>query len=440
MCSTLYIGDPGPNPAPTLGPGPGRRNMTRRPLHFLASALVALCIVGPGDLVAQEEGSTVRGRVVEAGSARAVRDAEVSLDGTTHEVATDANGLFRLRGVSPGLHVVRVRHLAYGEFTGQIDLRAIRQVSLMVRLSQRAIELEPIVVRATPGAGDTRGTGNAVSQIDRDEIEAVMGSAKHIGDVLQQYVSSIQVRRPGNRSGAPLCIEFRAPRSLLDPNSCHPPAVYMDGVRMASPAMVWGGVPVETLQSIEVMPAGAAGAVYGTGTSFGVMRIRTRSAAADLAPPTLAPTRDVYDWSLETRPYPWLKVAGASLLGNAAGLALGALAGSGCVNVGAGEVFRNSDCGTAAAAGSRAAMVGLPAVGSALAARWAGRTDLSRGRLLPHVFGAALILVPGYFLASAEPELGQTAKNSVGDAFVYVGMPIMATVLDRLFRRVSGRR
>lgn len=412
--------------------------MSGRSSHLLVLALTALGCLPSQELLAQR-GSLVRGRVVEAETGAAIPDAEVSLDDTALRTASDANGLFRLTDVPHGHYVVRVHHLAYGEFTGQIDLRGTERVSLMVHLSTRAIELDPMVVEVTPGAGDTRSIGHAVNRIDRSQIEALFGSAHHIGDVLQAYVASVRVRRPGNRSGAPLCIEFRQPRSLLDPNSCHPPAVFLDGSRVASPGLVWSGIPVESLESMEVIPAGAAGAIYGTGSSYGVLKIQTRTPGSRSSPSALGGTEDVYDWSLETRPYPWLKVAGTSLLGNAAGFALGALAGSGCVELNPGSVFRDSGCGDWATAGSRLAVVGLPALGSVLAARWAGRTDLSRGHRLPHLFGAALVLVPGYFMASAEPEAGRTATNTVGDAFVHVGMPLMATLLDRLFRSVEGR-
>jgi len=377
------------------------------------------------------------GRVTEAASMAPLADAEVELEGVA-TVTTDRQGLFYFGSVAAGTYTVRVRRLGFGAFESQMDL-APPSVSLRISVTEEAIELNPVVV-AVPRAheGVRRSSGTSVNRVTREEISEAQGTGANLADVLANNVTGLTIRGRGTGT---VCLEFRSPRAG-DGSVCRNPVVVMDGVRLANPRAVFASMPLEQIQSMEVIPPGAAGVAYGTDSSYGVLLITTRTAADVMGPERLAASRAsatpmVYDWSLEGRRYRWERVFAASALANAVGVLAGVAVGRNCFEFDdlSAHLF-DSDCGSFTTAMGRTLLVGAPVVGTTLAVRWAGDTDLSRGRLAPALLGAALIGVPGYVMAVSGSQDAFSGADWVGRAFILVGMPALATLADRLFRKV----
>jgi hypothetical protein len=400
-------------------------------LLLLSSALPVLA----------QSGSFVGGRVIDQETGEAVADAMVLVEGTGLGGLTSSLGLFELAQVPPGNWVIRVQHIAYGEFRDTLSVPPDAEITLRVILSPETIELEPVVVEAMSRRDyDARARGTAANVVTREQIEESMGTSQSLAQVLQRNLTGANIR--GNPSGlGTICLEFRAPRSLQDPIGCKSPTVFVDGVRVQNPRPMWSTFPIEDIERLEFVPSVEAGARYGTDSNYGVLLIDTRTGASvsGMAEEDRMRRGGTYDWSLESEDYPWFKVFASSFVGNALGLTMGYAAGSQCLNFGGlSDVVFNPSCGGLATAAATTAMVAAPMFGSSLAAGWAGQTDLSRGRVFSAAIAAAFALVPGYILVAAADDEAFAGAEAIGWVTLTLGVPAFTTLADRLFRSVRG--
>jgi hypothetical protein len=405
-----------------------------------AAALLLAGFLSVEGSAAQVRGS-VSGEVLDAESGLGVADAVVVLVGLDRSALTDSAGAFQITGVPSGGYGLRVVHLAYGEFQQPIEIMEGEAVILRIRLSQTAIELEPLVVEAVSEEEfQARSRGTRRNVITREEIASLQDTGGHVGHILARHIPGIRLRSDQNRSGEPICLEFRSPVSLQDPLACKPPVVLLDGVRVSSPNLILTTLPTENIQRMEVIPPGEAGVAYGTDSRYGVLLIETRRAADILGEVGGEPRlrRGLrYEWAAEPEPYRWKRVFGLSLLGTAAGVVAGYAIGSRCLEFdGLSDHFLDSECGSWATAGTRLAVLTLPQLGASLAARYAGGTDLSRGKLGYHLVAASFVAAPGLLLSLTSSDDGFTGSSVLGNLLLGLGVPMAATFADRMFRKV----
>ncbi len=381
------------------------------------------------------------GRVTQAETHEPVADAVVAVEGHA-SVTTDAHGLFYFGALPSGPHMVTVERLGFEAFAGLVDL-APPSISLRIRVSAEAIELDPVVVSIPTAAEQSRrGRGTARNTVTRSEIQSAQGTGSNMADVLARNITGVRIRGTSGTGG--VCLEFRAARSGDGATGCHDPAVFMDGVRISQPQRIYASIPLEDIQSLEVIAPGEAGVAYGADSSYGVLLITTRTVEDVLGReeedgPAVSSAPRLYDWSLEGQGYGWGRVFATAAAANAAGVLAGAAIGRSCFSFDDLTAhFLDSRCGSLPSAGSRLVMLGLPLLGSALGARWAGGTSLSHGRLAPTLVGAALMGVPGYLMVASGPEDIFRGTDWVGQAFLLVGMPAVATLADRLYRRIRA--
>ncbi len=121
-------------------PNPDRA-MKLRILSLLICGLSALT------LRAQPATGTIEGRVFNAATEAALRNARVAIDGTARETLTGDDGTYRLAGVSAGQVNVSVSYLGFGRASLPVTVRAGGVV-------QRDFDLERTGGR-TPAAGET---------------------------------------------------------------------------------------------------------------------------------------------------------------------------------------------------------------------------------------------------------------------------------------------
>lgn len=103
----------------------------------------------------------VTGRVVDVDTNAGVAGAQVELvdtaGATANGVVADSTGRFSLLAVEPGVYTLRVEHIAYAPTTSaRFQLGRGEQVKVELRVTQRQIELEPLVVTARRTAGNAR--------------------------------------------------------------------------------------------------------------------------------------------------------------------------------------------------------------------------------------------------------------------------------------------
>jgi len=276
--------------------------------------------------------------------------------------------------------------------------------------------------------------------VTREEVQAAIGTSRHMGDLIRQTIPGLRLRQASNLSTTDICLEFRAAATISIVNSrpCNHPKVYLDGVPVADPQYLYGSMGLENIERIQVIPPGEASTRYGSGSLYGVMLIETRRPGFDsrAGADRLAPGGSLrtFDWDQDPQGHPTGRTFLGAAAGNAVGLVLGLALARECIQVADRQI--TSTCGTAATGAAGAAAVLLPALGSALGARLAGTTDRSRGTLVPSLVGAGLMLFPGYAFSLSTVGQGSEAVNTIGSVFLAAGVPIAVTLADRLFRKL----
>lgn len=416
------------------------------PLTSLLGALfvaVATVSVFPTAVLGQTR--TITGRVLDLESGEPVADATISIreSGRTDAISSAlsrADGGFRVEvPVDETSLRIRVEHLAYGRFDRTLRAPGPGRV-LLVEISRTAIQLAPLEVEVESRTErDIRTSGTQKNIITREQIETALGTAGTLATVLERFVTGVRVRNQQSSPGEPVCVEFRGARTLDNPNACHPPVIIMDGVRVSSPLQFFNWMPIEDVEQMEVVPPGEAGVQYGTDSNFGVLLIETKSGSSGREEEAAVSSRVRYDFEVEGVPYNWKRTFLSAFVGNAIGIGLGVLTARQCLGFdGLSDHFLDSECGSAATASARVALISFPLLGVGMGAGRAGRTDRSSGSFWHTVLGSALVGVPGYLIATAGSEDAWVGADWWGGTLVLFGVPAVATLTDRLFRSERG--
>jgi hypothetical protein len=311
----------------------GRTGERRGPpsLAALVLSLAAALSLASGPAAAQT--GIVTGRVEDAQTARPISDASVQIAGTLLGALTDGQGAFRITGVPTGNRTLRVTHLAYGARTVALEVDADEPMSVRVRLSETAIELEPIEITGlTTDERAARGMGFRRGVVTRAQLSELERTNATLSEALRHYVPSVRARQV-NLVGSPVCIELRTVRATFR-NECLSPAVYLDGVPVTNPTLLYNTLDLEIVESLEVIPAAEAGARYGTGALYGALLIETRRPGGDRITDRTRPSAarsPAFDWDMDPQSHPSTRSFLFAFLGNAAGLAIGLSAAEECI-------------------------------------------------------------------------------------------------------------
>ena len=271
-----------------------------------------------------------------------------------------------------------------------------------------------------------RGQGTAMTQ---EELADAARRGLNLAAALEDRFLGLN-SVGGTLSG--YCVEYRQVRVGSSP--CRGLAVYVDGIRVADPGYFLGFQPVEKIARAEVLSAMDATTRYGALARFGALLIETRTGQGALS---TANDRNVTGlrWSpLETVPYPWARVMGSTFLASAAGFGISQLLTDRCFGVNSG-FQRPIRCNAPASLGTRVVGLALPTLAGTFAARWAGTTDRSRGRLLPAAILGSVTGITGYFVfVEAGVSRGSDGGKVVGALLITVVTPLVTVLSDRLFR------
>ncbi len=241
------------------------------------AALVKRAIV----TAAEEAQATVTGRIVSADGGGPIGDAQVTVQGTRLGATTDAEGRFRIAGVSGAQVVLQARRLGYRPARQTV---VVGSGDVVITLTAAPMVLEGVVVTGTPGEAQKRSLGNSIAQID-----AVLASEfvppGNVERLLIGRAPGVNVNLSSGRLGAGASISIRG-RGTLSLND--QPLIYIDGARAANdvgtgPGQQGGNavsrlndVNPEDIESIEVIKGPAAATLYGTEASNGVIQIITK--------------------------------------------------------------------------------------------------------------------------------------------------------------------
>ncbi|HEU4641502.1 MAG TPA: carboxypeptidase-like regulatory domain-containing protein, partial [Gemmatimonadaceae bacterium] len=170
------------HPDPTVGSSPLVRAAlcaaaALAPAAAPAAAAASLAL-SPQRAEAQQ--AIVAGTVVAEAGQRPLADAQVVVEGTTLGAATDANGRFRIAGVTGSQVRLTVRRIGYRPAT--VDAR-VGDTDIRVTMAERAVELNQVVVTGTAGVAEKRAIGNAVSSVKVSDIAATQ-PVRNVQDLL----------------------------------------------------------------------------------------------------------------------------------------------------------------------------------------------------------------------------------------------------------------
>jgi hypothetical protein len=379
-----------------------------------------------------QETRAVSGVVVDAATGAPVADVLVSVKDTNLRAATDAQGRFRLAAVPAARSVLVLVHVAYGEHQAAVPPNGSREFT--VRISSKAIELTPVEVQVQASdAQARRASGNAVNVLERPQIDASQRNHEtaalmltrvpgiHLNDTCVEY------RGTGNNAG----IEDTGATAINQPYNgprCQAPAVYVDGREMPQGPDVLQTLALDDIERVRVLSPSEAGVQY-RDSSHGVILIETRrGVAAETEEQSVHLTG--FAWN-DPQPYPWLRAVGFSALSNAAAVGL-AYAAVDCTP--ADDALRPASalCGTM---GNVATAVFSSTLAS-LVTRWAGGTTYSSGRSVPAALLGGATATVGYLLRTRGQDRGSAASRNAGHVVLGVGVPLVLTLSDRVFRAV----
>jgi TonB-linked SusC/RagA family outer membrane protein len=248
--------------------------------------LLPVLLTAPQRLLAQE--GVVAGTVVVSGSQRPLPNVQVSVAGQLGRGAvSDANGRFRITGLTGSQVMLHARLLGFRQ-----DSQTVRVGATDVRLAltERALELNEMVVTGTAGGEQKRAIGTAVATVDAADVMAKM-AVPSVEGLLNGRAPGVVVLPGTGQVGAGSQIRVRGVGTFsLSSN----PLIYVDGIRVDN--QTGTGIVVqafssgiisrlndfdpEEIENIEVLKGPAASTLYGTEAARGVINIITKKGAA----------------------------------------------------------------------------------------------------------------------------------------------------------------
>jgi TonB-linked SusC/RagA family outer membrane protein len=272
-----------------------RRTWFTVPRATAALVILALQLVAFATAGAQQEG-TIGGIILGSGG-QPLPGAQVRVSGTALGAVTDANGQFRIGGVSGGQASIEVRRIGYRMETRQVR---VGDTSVRIPMSEQSVALDAVVVTGTPGGQSKRELGNAITTINASQATEI-APISSVQNLLNGRAPGVFVNSATGNVGAGARIRIRGAASVSLSNE---PLIYVDGVRVdnapatgpanqsfsSSSISRINDFNPDEIESIEIIKGPAAATLYGTEASNGVIQIITKKGT------TGAPR-----WSLSTR-------------------------------------------------------------------------------------------------------------------------------------------
>ncbi|MCL1932495.1 MAG: SusC/RagA family TonB-linked outer membrane protein [Candidatus Azobacteroides sp.] len=215
-----------------------------------------------GGVLAQTR--TITGVVVDS-DGESVIGASIGVKGTTIGTTTDSDGKFTINNVPPTATTIIVKYL------GMEDIETAAGNSMFITMQPTEKSLEEVVVVGY-GTLEKKLVTSSISSLQGNAlIEGVGGSS--IANALQGKISGLII----SGSDSPNSGNTFQLRGIASINAGQDPLVVIDGV----PGGDIRSVMQEDIASIDVLKDAAAGAIYGTRATAGVILITTKGAQID---------------------------------------------------------------------------------------------------------------------------------------------------------------
>jgi len=250
-----------------------------------ASALIAL-LAAAAPAAAQQSGSALVLRILAHGTGEALKGAQVRVSTRPLVGLTAADGRVRIDGVPVGEQSVEIVHAGYQTERMTIGFAAGQPVEGEVELLPEPVQLAGLEVRGRRREETVRrASGTRPDLFTREEITAQEPGKRHVGDLLRGRVPGVKVFEgwmkdesgAGGLAAPRVCIQMnRALQQIERRRQCAMVAVYLNGAKIADPGTYLLGLPLNAIESVELLGPVVAGARYGSDAGFGVLEVFTR--------------------------------------------------------------------------------------------------------------------------------------------------------------------
>jgi TonB-dependent starch-binding outer membrane protein SusC len=264
---------------------------------WILTALVAL--LGTAAPLAAQQTGTVTGEVRDNSTGQPLNGVQVSVTGTQRGGVSDARGRFLITNVPAGQQTVEAVFIGYRTEQQQVNVQAGGTATLTFSLGISAVSLDEVIVTGTAGAVERRQLGASVASVDVSRVQENVPVAD-VGSVLQSRIAGVRSLATVGGVGASRDLRIRGTSSF---SLGQRPVVYIDGVRLDTNQTEWGTSLVSCcsfsggagedrlgdlnpadIERIEVIKGPAAGTLYGSEGTNGVIQIFTKKGRSDSAP------------------------------------------------------------------------------------------------------------------------------------------------------------
>jgi TonB-dependent SusC/RagA subfamily outer membrane receptor len=251
-------------------------------------------------------GGAIGGVVLDSATHERLAEVQIVLQGTTFATVTNQGGFFNFTNLPLGEYTVVARRIGYTPATQSVTVAdTLIRVDVSFALVAKPTRLTEMVTTAT-GPKRRLELGNDITVVDADSVVRTQPVAS-VTDLLDGRVPGLVVQRTSGAPGDPGRIRLRGTSGVLTNND---PIVIVDGVRIYSQqSNARGGnlansgltnfaapspldqIPVQTIETIEVLKGPSAATLYGADAANGVIVITTKRGRAGPAQWTVTADR-----------------------------------------------------------------------------------------------------------------------------------------------------
>ena len=230
---------------------------------------------------AQAQVGTVSGVVLDRNQTP-LPNVQITVRGTQLGTQTDANGRFRISGVSGSSAVLDIRRLGFKAISTTATVGSEARISM----EPASISLDAVVVTGQPGSTAKRTLGVDIAQIDASSITA-KAPINNVQNLINGRAPGVTILQNSGVIGSGATVRIRGVSSFALSNQ---PLIYVDGIRVdnaqgtgpqnqsfgASTTTRWNDFNPDDIESIEIVKGPAAATLYGTEAANGVIQIITK--------------------------------------------------------------------------------------------------------------------------------------------------------------------
>lgn len=215
--------------------------------------------------VVQQNGRTVKGRILDATTGETIIGANIQVKGTSYGAISDVDGNFTLSNV-PAHATLLVSYIGYISQEVSVDGKS----DIVISLKEDTQTLDDVVVVGFAKQKKANLTG-AVSSVKMDEIAGVRPVAT-TGGLLQGVAPGLQITQDTGEPGGGSSFNIRGTTSINGGS----PLILVDNVYYNGPLNMLNPNDIE---SVTVLKDAASASIYGARSAFGVILITTKGAA-----------------------------------------------------------------------------------------------------------------------------------------------------------------